>query len=477
MSATMAYGIDSWYPVLRGGLAPSAFVDAGEANAVRHVKEAWEALPEGGRLILQAAAPVGSRPSFGPLEAGLKDRGFAERFVVYPGTGGAFTLLPCAHGSAFRGGMALLPRGRARGRALWALIRAASLFRLPLRLGRPEIAIWTKGKPSDESEDLPVLPIAGSIAVAAGVPDRNQKVIVRALDRRGTARAILKLGFSERSDDAIEREGRALIRMAELLPDRAPKFIAQGTRAGRRWLAQEVLEGHRAGDGISPSHSEFLVELSRLERGSCTLERLQAFGDASRHLETLDPSFDPDWHRDYSELSAALVSSLDGAEIPTTLAHGDFTPWNTVQRGGVLRAFDWEYFSEQSPALNDLLHFHLQTGVLVKHHPGERIFDELAALFAGPGAEVVRDLGLGREDVLRMVAIYVLHEGTSSEVLERLRPAPFAQAAWLRRAHLVLCRRLTGLLRDRQLPLWTKIEGSAANAPAPPTSKGARSAA
>ncbi len=456
MSDPIAYGIDSWYPVLRGGVAPKYFVDANEPNAARQVRRAWESLPDGGRLVVQSTASVGSRPSFSLLEEGLGAGGFAERFVVYPGTGGAFTLLPTSHGSAFRGGMALLPSGRARGRALWALLRAASPFGVGLRLGQPEIAIWTKGASRDEADDLPVLPVAGSIAVAAGVPDRNQKVIVRALDRRGTARAILKIGFSERSDAAVEREGHALVRMAELLPDRAPKLIAEGTRAGRRWLAQEVLQGSRAGDGISPSHGSFLLELSRLERSECALERLAFFADSVRHLDNLDPTFDPDWHQDYSELRAALEDSIDGSEVPTTLAHGDFTPWNTVQRRGALRAFDWEYFSELSPALADLIHFHVQTGVLIKHHPGERVFDELGALFSGPGAEIIHDLGLGREDVLRLVAIYVLHEGTSAEVMERLRPAPFAQAAWLRRARLVMCRRLTGLLRARQLPEWTK---------------------
>ncbi len=402
MTHPLPYGVDSWIPVLRGGYAPKLFLDAADARSKARLAQAWKKLPAGGRVVLQSVAAPGSKPILAPLEQGLASSGHVERFVVFPGTGGSFTLLPTRDGAALRGGMALLPSCKARGRALWALLHAASPFGVARRLGHPELAIWTKGPFDEESENLPVLPVAGSIAVAAGVPNKNQKVIVRALDRRGNARAILKLGFSERSDDAVAREATALTTVSALLDDRSPKLLTEGRRAGR-----------------------------------------------------LDPAIDPDWHQEYTTLAEALENAADGFALPTTFAHGDFTPWNMVIKRGRIRAFDWEYFSKRAPALYDIFHFHIQSGVLVKHHSGERIFDDLDALFSGPASQVVTALELRREEILQLAALYVLHEGVCHELEERRNPSPFTQAICLRHARRALCRRLAGLIAERRLPGWT----------------------
>lgn len=457
MSPSLPYGLNSWLPVLRGGAAPTVFIDAGDERSQAQLAEAWKDLPAGGRIVLQSTAAPGSRATLAPLEKAIAQDGQVERFVVFPGTGGSFTLLSTKDGAALRGGMALLPSGRAHGRALWALLRAASPLGIAHRLGRPELAIWTKGPHDRETADLPVLPVAGSVAIAAGVPDKNQKIIVRALDRRGTARAVLKLGFSERTDDAIAREANALKVVAELLDDRAPRLLAEGRRAGRTWLAQEVLEGKHAGNDLTPLHADLLVELAEATRDEALLTDQPFFQDTVRNLCRLEPEVDPDWHQEYSTLCEALEHSADGFALPTTHAHGDFTPWNVVQRRGRIRAYDWEYFAPSAPALYDVLHFHIQTGVLVKRHSGERIFDGLDALFRGPASQVVQAASLRSEEILQLTALYILHEGVRHELEERRNPSPFDQAAWLRHARRALCRRLAGLLAERRLPTWTEL--------------------
>ena len=466
MSSLLPYGIDSWLPVLRGGAAPTIFLDASSASSQARLTKAWAELPSGGRIVLQSVATPGSRPSLAPLEQGLIENGRVERFVVLPGTGGSFTLLPTQDGASLRGGMALLPSGRARGRALWGLLRAASTLGLAQRLGRPELAIWTKDPQNEETSNLAVLPVAGSIAVTAGVPDRNQKIIVRALDRRGAARAILKLGFSERSDDSIAREASALKAVAELLEDRSPRLLAEGRRAGRTWLAQEVIEGKHAGNELTPQHADLLAELALASRDEAPLSEQPFFQDTVRNLCRLDPEVDPDWHQEYSTLCEALEHSAEGFALPTSHAHGDFTPWNILQKRGRIRAFDWEYFEPSAPAFYDVLHFHIQTAVLVKRHSGERIFDDLDALFRGPASAVVEAISPRSQEILQLTALYVLHEGVLHELEERRNPSPFAQAAWLRHARRALCRRLAGLLTERRLPSWTDLPLSSKQTPA-----------
>lgn len=448
-------GIDVWYPVLRGGEAPVATFTTADARVSEHARDASEELENGQRLVLLASpARTGGRSELGALEGAVAGEGSFERFVVFPGTGGSFTLLSTEDSAALRGGIPLLPSGRLRGRAVWTLLRSLSPFGVAQRLGRPEVSVWTKGPSRREEDDLAILPVDGTLAIAAGVPDRNQKIIARALDRRGAARAIVKMGRSERTDDAVDREAQALETVADLLPGRSPRLLARGERAGRTWLAQEVVQGRHAGEILTPQHAEFLLELGRASRSSQPLEETQAYADATRHLTNLKPDFDPDWHSEYERLRGALEDTADGAELPATAAHGDFTPWNVRATRAGIRAFDWEYFSPSAPALYDLVHFHVQSCVLVRQFPGERIFDSFDAFFRGPAGEVARGLDLEASDVVRALGLYVLHEGTSAEVLERLRPAPFVQASWLRRARLELCHRIAGLLIERRIPAW-----------------------
>ena len=448
-------GIDDWYPVLRGGTAPLATISTNDPNAYDKVLDACEELEDGQRLVLLGSTVrTGGRSDLSQLEDALRGNGTRERFIVFPGTGGAFTLLPTVDRTALRAGISLLPSGRLRGRALWTVLRTLTPFGVAQRLGRPELTIWTKGPDQRAELDLPILPVAGSIAIAAGVPDRNQKIIVRALDRRGAARAIVKIGRSIRTDDAVEREADVLTQVDEILDGRAPRLLAHGQRAGRTWLAQEVIEGRHSGTLITPAHAEFLLALGQPTLARVPLEDLHTYKDSQRNLSNLRAEFDPDWHADYSRLRDALSLVSDSDDVPVTAAHGDFTPWNTRLCRGQLRAFDWEYFSLVAPAAYDLAHFHMQASVLVRQFPGERIFDSLPGFFRGPAAEVVRGLALQPSDIIRALGLYILHEGTAAEVLERQQPAPFDQASWLRRARLEICHRIAGLLLERRVPSW-----------------------
>ncbi|MEC8513102.1 MAG: phosphotransferase [Planctomycetota bacterium] len=459
---SIPHGIDSWYPVLRGGPAPVLFADTSELRAVQRLARGWAELPEGGRVILQGGLRQRGRVDLDELAAALERGGSAERFVVFLGPGGVATLLPTADRAAFRGGAALLGRG---GRTRPGLLEGLGLltpFGLTGRNDRKELTIWTKGGSRDGRDDLTVLPVEGSVAVIASAPDRNQKIIVRAQDRRGAARAILKIGFNQRSDDAIERETRAIEAVSKLCPGRAPELIAASERAGRSWMAQEFLEGPNGGLRITNLHANMLEELAGAGRRDLPLREIDAFQAAVRRLEGLDPGFDPDWHDAYRALASALTNATDDAKLPVHAAHGDFVPWNLAVHEGRLRAFDWEHSELRAPALHDLVHFHVQTGALASEIPGEQVFDELRSLFAGPGGRVVSALGIDGEDVLRLVSLHVLQMGVTSEVVERLRPAPLIESVRLRRVRLALCVRLAGLLAERRLPEWCLVSGRAA---------------
>jgi thiamine kinase-like enzyme len=60
--------------------------------------------------------------------------------------------------------------------------------------------------------------------------------------------------------------------------------------------------------------------------------------------------------------------------LPVTLAHGDFTPWNTFLMGERLYVFDWEYAQPAYPLAYDAVHFILAAS------PDQRPLDLLGRL-------------------------------------------------------------------------------------------------
>ena len=60
-----------------------------------------------------------------------------------------------------------------------------------------------------------------------------------------------------------------------------------------------------------------------------------------------------------------LHQKLKDADTIFTMAHGDFTPWNTYLNQQNIHAYDWE-LSEDLPLLYDAFHYIFQSGVLIQ---------------------------------------------------------------------------------------------------------------
>jgi hypothetical protein len=66
------------------------------------------------------------------------------------------------------------------------------------------------------------------------------------------------------------------------------------------------------------------------------------------------------------KLYNALPAETD---IPVSVSHGDFTPWNMYCDAHRLYVYDWELSSNGIPMLFDMFHFIMQSQVLVHHQP------------------------------------------------------------------------------------------------------------
>ena len=126
---------------------------------------------------------------------------------------------------------------------------------------------------------------------------------------------------------------------------------------------QEALEGSRSDDSIGAEHVRFLRALHAPTASHRTLASLPTYRRDLRSFAKLKDA-DPAWVEPLELLRSALEDSLGDRPIACAMNHGDFTPWNLLCDRGELRAFDWEYSIEIAPALFDLVHFIVQTGII-----------------------------------------------------------------------------------------------------------------
>ena len=71
----------------------------------------------------------------------------------------------------------------------------------------------------------------------------------------------------------------------------------------------------------------------------------------------------PKWNALAEDALRAAAQELSATNVRCGLGHGDFTPWNTRLRGGILCLVDWEMASWGAPILLDTFQFRVQTNL------------------------------------------------------------------------------------------------------------------
>jgi hypothetical protein len=97
-----------------------------------------------------------------------------------------------------------------------------------------------------------------------------------------------------------------------------------------------------------------------------------------------------------------FLPTLEGTQVPSTIVHGDFAPWNLRIHKGVISAFDWEYGELDGLPLIDETHYTLQLGYLLDHWDLPRAVQHLEQLAAA------RPMGLQPEQAQAIQAMYLL---------------------------------------------------------------------
>ncbi len=186
------------------------------------------------------------------------------------------------------------------------------------------------------------------VGVLRGPLRANRKPVLRVVDGRGDTLSFVKVGFDDRTRELVRQETTALATLADaVLPGlMVPRVQRAGCWRGLSVLATSPLAGDAAA-----RPSDLPVDATRVlfAHGGRADLPLRATAPLSAALDR------------FPDLAAARDRLVDVAGdrcLPTGASHGDWTPWNlAVDDHGQVGAWDWERYTETTPAGFDAVHY------------------------------------------------------------------------------------------------------------------------
>ncbi|HET9016108.1 MAG TPA: hypothetical protein VFN57_10960 [Thermomicrobiaceae bacterium] len=370
---------------------------------------------ESRRVLVSWGLPASSLPDLavydglvavnaeGLSPARLAAAGFpwVRRFGVVPSLENPRLFIPLESGPVAAAAFALYTPYRAAARLMYAGARIAARSGIP-GWYRDRVVLARREVPELERLVAARFPSrAPRLALSSGPlgPDTRRKPAVVVLDPAGRALAYGKIPGSAVARGYVENEAAILPQLADRLGDTwtGPRLVYAGDADGTYLTLQSPVAGHPPGPELTPAHLRFLDGLRQGPPRRATATAM--FQSLAARRDTV-----PDVGATLDQVGPLL----DATDVPETIAHGDFLPWNLRLRHQELAAFDWENGVLDGLPLFDEFNHRLLTGNLVQGWTVDRGYAAVAAVAARV------PLGLRREQVFALAAVYL------AEVLVRL---------------------------------------------------------
>lgn len=202
----------------------------------------------------------------------------------------------------------------------------------------------------------------GNLVLYVGEATPYQKMTAALLGNSGEPVLFVKIALTEQAQRRIAWERHILGALAgTAMADRAPAL--SGTIEGPfgEALVLRPVPGRGAPRRLGELHRAWVndqlkVTANAASSGSGVFAGIRTRSPSVvRQLGPAGPA--------YKELEDEITMGLAEAELPLSLAHGDFTPWNTRVHAGRLRAFDWEAGILEAPPLYDLFYHSMTSSI------------------------------------------------------------------------------------------------------------------
>jgi hypothetical protein len=197
------------------------------------------------------------------------------------------------------------------------------------------------------------------LAFYVGVPSPHRKVTAQVLTPGGKTLAYARIATLPLAREAVEIERRTLLRLSrsEDLRGKVPEVLGSFDWHGGIILVLTMGSGRPGPKRLSPAHTDFFADVFHASKEPILFEECHMWTrmhETWRRLQTSSPEALP------AQISPALElvhEELGAVLLPSSLAHGDFAPWNTRMGSRSLFVFDWERASEGMIPLYDAFNF------------------------------------------------------------------------------------------------------------------------
>lgn len=213
----------------------------------------------------------------------------------------------------------------------------------------------------------------GNFALFTGTAGPNRKLLLFSGQR------FIKIALNEQTTHLIANEALVLNRLNQGKMMRIPEVETLGT--GIIALSDIGVKGKRSGH-FSPLHAYALKEmLQGVRHENCVFKETAIYRESLHKIENSGGISNPCIPANLQHKLLKLASSISEQQVPLTLAHRDFTPWNCYVSEGKVLVYDFELSHPFLPFGFDALHFVMQQAILVDRLPWKQIKPKLLSAF------------------------------------------------------------------------------------------------
>lgn len=240
-------------------------------------------------------------------------------------------------------------------------------------------------------------------AVFTGTPGPNRKQVI--LADEGT---IIKVAVGETAPPNLNNEA-FFLRNLPLNGARFSFAIPQLLRHSKAELVMEKIPNRGTWSQLTKKHVVALEELRKVKPFRGPLSDWVKWATIHDQLNDLKNYPHPGIPKGLVDNLLQMVMREDREQpVSYGVAHGDFTPWNTLRtKNDQLAIIDWELAQTEMPLGFDFFHFHLQNGIMVARKTWSQIYVGMEEMLS-PGVRTAL-FGTAEVDVDRYLRLYLIY--------------------------------------------------------------------
>ena len=210
-------------------------------------------------------------------------------------------------------------------------------------------------------------------AISLGTPGPHRKPVFQVLTSKGSTIGYVKVGRNDTTNVLVQNEVQALRRLkADFLRScTAPVVMHAGWWQGHFLCIQSPPNGKLtvAPRTLVPSYLAIPDELAVIHTRWIALRETVFWAALQQRIKKISNAY---YLHILQKGMWTAETLLGNGPLPFHYSHGDFAPWNARTLNHGLLLFDWEYAAAEAPPGYDLIHFAVQTAMLLnKWSPGQ----------------------------------------------------------------------------------------------------------